>query len=485
MSWRFFSRPAVPGLAAALLLAGGGLARADIQQTRQRRQPLDRALRNLPPNGVEQPATEVNAGGQVEITLQARGQEGKTIEFIIRDRPAHGTLSDLRLLSRNTAAITYAQDPGDLAERDEFTYAVQARGSVVSAPTTVPIRIVPLPARLVATPAGLDFGAVEVGGASRAQLTLENQGGSPAVGQLMPPAPWVVEGTAEYRLAKGERQTFQLVFTPGFGRVFEDEVVLGNRGGQQVHLVGTGIAKDGAGRRTTATDAAGNPLTPAGAPGAPGPDSANGNPGGRGAAAVAAVGANPPYALPAAPVAPDYGPGGEARGGSVGTPVAANRDPAIFNEAGVIKVERRWNDAHNIKLAWKTPEPAPKTYRVELRQLSIDPDTKRLLIDWRAYAQIEYQPGARETTAILHGLPGATRQTIRVVAVDGRNRAAAPSAWVQVDLPPGADWFRVTPLRVLLLALAGCVVLLIRRKRETRLILSEMTASRASAESFG
>lgn len=475
MSLRFFlpqaSRRAVLLLAAAL---GVSSARADIQQIRQRNLPANRALRDLPPNGVEQVA-QVNVGGRVDIILEAHGQTGKTIQFIVRDQPAHGTLSDLHLLSRNTASITYEHDPGDPAEGDQFTYAVQARGSVVSAATAVPIRIVPLPPRLIATPAELDFGAVDVGQTSRAQVTIENVGGSPATGELMPPPPWVVDGPPGYKLGKGEKQTFQLVFTPGFGRVFEDEVVLRNLASQRVRLVGAGVGQPIVLKEAPADDA----------PAAPAPGS---GPAGRDAEAAAAKlaareaaarssGGAAPGALPAPT---PFAGGGAAAGGA---PYVASRDPAILNEAGVEKVESRWSDAHSMKLAWKTPAPAPKSYRVELRYLSQDAD-HRLVIDWRSYAKVEFQLGGRESTAVLTGLPPGTRQTVRVVAVDSRGRAAAPSREIQVEMAPGADWLRITPLRVMLTALAVCLVMLWRRKRETRLLLQSVAESRAPAETF-
>lgn len=482
MSLRFFlpraaSRAAVL-TAAALLAAALVPARADIQQTRQRQLPANRALRELPPSGVEQ-TVQVNVGSRVDITLEAHGQTGKTIEFIVRDQPAHGTLSDLHLLSRNTALITYAPDPSDPAESDQFTYAVQARGSVVSAATAVPIQIVPLPARLIATPATLDFGAVEVGQTSRAQVTIENTGGSLARGELMPPPPWVVDGSPGYKLGKGEKQTFQLVFKPGFGRVFEDEVVLGNQAGQRVRLVGAGLGEPIV-FKMVATDANGNPIAPLpGESAAAGqnalPEAGNAKLAGSEAAAPSSREAPPALSGPT-----PFAGGGATTGAA---PYAATRDPAIFNEAGVEKVESRWSNAHSLKLAWKTPNPPPKSYRVELRYLSQDPDHK-LVIDWRSYAKVECQPGARESVAVLTGLPAGTRQTARVVAVDSRGRAAPPSREVQVEMAPGADWLRITPLRVMLAALAVCLVMLWRRKRETRLLLQSISEARAPAETY-
>lgn len=491
MSLRFFLPPArrfsVAGMAAALLLTSLAPVRADIQQARQRRLPANRSLRDLPPNGVEQ-TVQVNLGGRVDITLEAHGQTGKTIEFILRDLPLHGTLTDLRPLTRNSAAVTYVQDPGDPAENDQFTYAVQARGSVVSAATAVPIQIIPLPPRLIATPAALDFGVVDVGGTSRAQVTIENQGGSVAAGRLLPPSPWVIEGSPDYRIAPGEKRTFQLVFTPGFGKVFEDEVVLGNLASQRVRLVGTGIGRE-APLKLAAADAGGNPVEARGA-------------GSTGRVALGDLG-SASAARSVASGGRAGAPGGAAAAGSPGNPAGpaptpfaasptvlpgapnpAGRDPAILNDAGVEKLEVRWSDAHGMKIAWKTPSPPPKGYRVELRYLSLDPD-HNLVVDWRSYARVEFTTAAGETAAVLCGLPSGTRQTVRVVAVDGQGRAAAPSSFVQADLAPGANWLRITPLRLMLMALAVCLALIWRRKRETRLILQSISDARTPAQSYG
>jgi hypothetical protein len=94
----------------------------------------------------------------------------------------------------------------------------------------VPLHISPAPARLVASPAGLDFGSLPAGRYGRVKLTLHNAGGSPAdlrvdlpEGMTMNPDP------AEMPLQPGESRQFELTYArPSPGKfaaplVFEGE----------------------------------------------------------------------------------------------------------------------------------------------------------------------------------------------------------------------------------------------------------------------
>jgi hypothetical protein len=478
--WSYLSSP--PGARSAfvrclpvvlLALATMTVAHADIQQAKPRRNlPKGKEFRELPANAVPQ-AAQVDAGGEVEITLQARGQEGKSIAFLPRDLPAHGSLTNLHSLTRNTAAVTYVQNPGDDAASDQFTYSVQANGTLVSAPVTVDIEIIAPPPRVAVSPGELDFGAVNLGETSRARITLENRGGGLAVGQVQPPAPWVVEGSPEYRLAKNARQTFQLVFRPGIDRVFDDEIYLGRDADQHARLVGTGVGTGEEGKAIASTSS-GRAIDPSALPaysppvlhiGEEAPSARNGAAAGSSTSRTASGAAE--------------GAAGSSRPNLAPGEQFTNPAFATLNEAGVDRVQLRWRDSRSMKIAWKTPEPKPKNYRVELRYLSIESGGGDLQIDWRPYAKTEIQIDKGETVATLRGLPPGTRQTLRVVAVDSRGRFAAPSAMIQVEMLPGSNWWRITPLRVLCLALAVCLGLLWRRRQQEKEILQEIDDARA------
>ena len=228
----------------ALALLSGPAARGDIQKSSKAASQAEHARRQEPPppSAVAGKAS-VNLDGSVEIVLQAHGGESQEVDFLIRQPPAHGTLAGPpRQLTRNTAAITYVHRAGEGAQGDVFTFAVQVLGGRVSASEPVVISVADSAPELVATPAELDFGAVNAGDTSRAEITLENRGGGVTAGELVPPVPWEVEGSPSYRLARSERRTFPLVFRPVQGGSFSETVRLpGQGGGRGVHLIGIGL----------------------------------------------------------------------------------------------------------------------------------------------------------------------------------------------------------------------------------------------------
>ena len=121
--------------------------------------------------------------------------------------------------------------------------------------------MLPAPPVLAITPAELDFGLVKAGESAQAEFTLENQGGSEASGRVEPPAPFAVDGPAEYRLARGARRTFRIVFRPTTDQVFNEALHFQFETGGGVGLVGTGLAAPGEGLVARANP--GNPVATA------------------------------------------------------------------------------------------------------------------------------------------------------------------------------------------------------------------------------
>ena len=227
-----------------LVLLSGAVARGDIQKSSKTASQGEHARRQEgPPPSAVAGKTSVDLDGSVEIVLQAHGGESQEIDFLLRQPPTHGTLAGPpRQLTRNTASVTYVHRAGDGTQGDVFTFAVQVLGGRVSAAEPVVIGVTDSAPELVATPTELDFGAVDAGDTSRAEITLENRGGGLTAGELVPPAPWEVEGSPGYRLARGERRTFPLVFRPVRNGSFSETVRLsGPGGGRSVHLLGIGL----------------------------------------------------------------------------------------------------------------------------------------------------------------------------------------------------------------------------------------------------
>ena len=398
--------------------------------------------------------------------LRARGHAGEMVDFLIRVPPAHGTLDgNPRQLTLNTAAVVYTPRAGDNAAEDSFTYAVQTRGAPVSAEATVVIRIQEPPPVLAVSPGELDFGAVKVGETTHAELTLTNQGGGEAVGRVEPPAPWVVEGPAEFHLPRGVSQTFALVFKPQAGRAYADSMHFRHETGGGVRLVGTGLGgpaqnlaearpRVGAPGSSPAVAVSENAGPQALAP-LPEASSRPGSPGVGGTTAAASP-ATPVSSGPAS-LEPNF-PGGmpTAPGGGIVVPTETD-------EGAVAALQVVDRSRSTLDLRWRVPAPAPKSYRVEIRYLSLDPDD-RLVVEWRPYAQVEYKGSSGFMTAHLFGLPAETQVSLRVVSVDTAGRLATPSPLVVAYTLPASTWWRPTALKVLLVLLVICGGVVLRNR---------------------
>ncbi len=470
---RFF-RPAVLVL---WMLTLCGLARADIQNPGRSSFPGERSVNRQgekPPNALAVTASVVQ-GGTVSVVLRARGHAGEMVDFLLRTPPEHGTLDAApRRLTLNSASVTYTPRPGDDALADSFTYAVQTRTSAVSAEERVVIRIQDAPPVLAVVPAELDFGAVKAGESTRAEVTLTNQGGGEAVGRLDPPAPWVVDGSASYRLSRGASQTFALVFQPTGERAYTDALHFRYETGGGVRLVGTGLA--GPGQPVvggTQAALAGHLLSPRNAPGVNDgaaslpPVSADTSRSGRD------PGAPVPVAVPRVTSLESSIQGG---GGS-SMPSAADPSGTERDDNGVTGFSLTARGRTTMDLSWRAPEPPPKSYRVEMRDLSLDPD-ERLVVEWRPYARVDFELAHGFVNARLSGLSPASEVCVRIVAVDAAGRLAAPSPLLVMYTLPPATWWRPTPLKVLFALLLVCGGLALRHRWEVNQILGEIDASR-------
>ena len=155
-------------------------------------------------------------------------------------------------------------------------------------------------------------------------------------------------------------------------------------------------------------------------------------------------------------------------------------DSVVVNGAAVKSIELRGVGTSTVDLAWKPPRPTPKSYRVELRYLSLDAED-RLRVDWRPYAKVTVRPTQELVTARVSGLPEGTRETLRVVAVDDDGRLALPSLTLAATTRAASTWWHITPLKVLIFLLLVCLGLLIYRKWEEQQILRSIDESRAAA----
>ncbi len=478
---RFFRRVVL----ALWALALSGVARADIQNPGRSSFPGERIVRRQgerPPNAVPV-TTGVVQGSTVTVVLRARGHAGDMIDFLLRTPPEHGTLdANPRQLTLSSAAVVYTPRPGDDALEDSFTYAVQTRGSPVSAEVRVVIHIQEPPPVLAFSPAELDFGTVKAGESTRAEVTLTNQGGGEATGRLDPPAPWVVEGPTSYRLPRGASQTFALVFKPSDERAYTDALHFRYETGGGVRLVGTGLGGPAPAPAAGGTDGAlaGHPLSPRSVPGvnaaASLPPVTSGAP-----QLVRDSGAPVPVASPPINTGVTHLEPSVQGDGLPSMPSATDPAGADSDVSGVTALSVRARGRTTLDLSWRVPTPPPKSYRVELRYLSLDPDD-RLVVEWRPYARVEFTTAQGFVNARLTGLSPDSQECLRIVAVDATGQLATPSPLLVVDTLPPATWWRPTPLKVLFALLLLCGGLVLRNRWEVSQMLREIDDSRRRRE---
>jgi hypothetical protein len=103
----------------------------------------------------------VTRGKAVDIPLRTFGRHSEQLRYVIKSLPAHGRLSEPRVVDREASIVTY-QPPVDFAvKNDRFLFSVKTSVGV-SAPVEVNIAIVD-EAPVLSIPAALDFGSIPAG----------------------------------------------------------------------------------------------------------------------------------------------------------------------------------------------------------------------------------------------------------------------------------------------------------------------------------
>ncbi len=162
-----------------------------------------------PPPQAVPASVRVRVGRAVEIPLRVYGNETQVVKFRLRTQPKFGKISSPRMVSRDTAVVTYQNAGDDQQLLDKFFYTVQAANGV-SVPAEVTITIYDDPP-ILAVPDEIHFGNVLVGRPSVREARIENQGGGVVEGRIKAPKNWKIEGNPDYRLRAGEGATFRIV----------------------------------------------------------------------------------------------------------------------------------------------------------------------------------------------------------------------------------------------------------------------------------
>jgi len=153
-------------------------------------------------------------GDPVQITLRCAGAVSLSPKFRIRVQPQFGTLSEPRLVSKDSAVVVYSPTAEAPEGEDKFTYSVQTTNGV-SMPEAVLIRFVDDPMLLIVADK-VDLGKVLLGQSTSSSFEIENRGGGIAEGTLSLNGDFKLVGDPYYRLARGERKSIKVLFIPVF-----------------------------------------------------------------------------------------------------------------------------------------------------------------------------------------------------------------------------------------------------------------------------
>lgn len=418
---------------AAVTLLSSGLAVADIN------------LPFAPPPTPMSRTVDVPEGGRIDIPLTLTGAPGgRTLEFVVRVPPTKGRLDPVRnAIGGDAAMVTYTHNPAAGGGRDQFTFAVQRGAGGYSSSATIDIRIAENPPRLLVLPALVDFGPAALDGPpQRAQFTLVNQGGGVASGRILLQPPFRLEGDETYRLTRGQRKSFAVLFQPPRASAFEGEVRFGASFDQILRLTGSGLPTE------SPALAAAQPATPSGPTPTPTPAVVGQLPSSQTTPAPSPTAA-PPLTSGASPSRPTPEPTP-----AEDTTVAAGEDLLGANLPGgaipLLDFRLAIDEKKNITATWLAPTVGPETpaaYRIERREIYFDP-TKALRARW-VPVKWEGKPGSLgpRLTARLLQLPAGQVTNLRVVAVGADGTMRGYSAFEPLEVPASSgSWWRTVAL---------------------------------------
>ena len=191
-----------------------------------------------PPQGVSL-AIKARRDEPVQISLLCSGGLHQLPKFRIRTQPQFGTLSEPKLVSKDSAIVIYVPGANATFSEDKFSYSVQTSEGV-SVPAEVSIRIFEDPAILVVSEA-VDFGNVLLGHSAKESFLIENRGGGVAEGTFNMKGDFTIDGPGGYRLAKGERKTVDVVFRPTLAGKTASAIVYSSNPDRQTTLLAEGV----------------------------------------------------------------------------------------------------------------------------------------------------------------------------------------------------------------------------------------------------
>jgi hypothetical protein len=164
-------------------------------------------------------AAKFIAGKSVDIELSASVSSVKQVEFMIRQQPLNGTVSEVRPHPRdlNKAIVTYTHNGTDGSLTDRFTFACRLGDGPISAPATVKLvgqRFEPILYILSVTAMNKVF----LGSESSLRFTVSNAGPASYSSDITWESPW--KGPPHLDLKSGETQEVSVFFQPTTAGIF-------------------------------------------------------------------------------------------------------------------------------------------------------------------------------------------------------------------------------------------------------------------------
>ena len=164
------------------------------------------------------------AGTSVDIELAASVGSLRSVEFIIRQQPANGTLSAIRPHPRETnkAIVTYTHRGPDAPLADSFSYACRLDGAEWSASANIVLNGSRREPRIEVVNAP-QFGRVFLGSQATARVFLRNTGEADFKSDLKWPEPFI--GPSHLEVLRGSTAEFEVMARPTRTGEFRHDLV--------------------------------------------------------------------------------------------------------------------------------------------------------------------------------------------------------------------------------------------------------------------
>jgi len=198
-------------LALGMILCCGMSLRADVTRRGEEAQKKNKNPIEVPE--VRGVSAEFIAGGSVQVELVAAVGTLRTVDFVIRQQPQHGTLSEVRPhpTENNKAVVIYTHNSKDAPLSDGFTFSCRLGTGPFSAPGRAYLngkKFDPI-LKVRSQP---KFERIFAGGMYASTMVVENVGAAPYVKELQWQAPFT--GPQQIVLAPGQKEEFIVSFRP-------------------------------------------------------------------------------------------------------------------------------------------------------------------------------------------------------------------------------------------------------------------------------